>query len=296
MNILITGSTGFLGKKLVSLFAQKDYNVYELLRNNESLKKISHNYATEKVILEGSWEKILDKEFDFIFHAATEYNRDGNSTHKVIEANYSLPLRILERVKSPKTVFVYFDSFFNIENVKSNYLPDYCLTKKHFIEMAEVLSTNRKIVILKLFHIYGEGDSKSKFIPWLIQEVLSKKSEIKLSSGLQKRDFIYIDDVVRLVEKLISNPEKIEIGSLKLQVGTSVLHSIKELTQIVFNEATIIDPYIKDNVKLMYGEEVEKGDKNLEYPAEISKTSEMFGWTPEVSLNDGILRTIKSFL
>ena len=50
---------------------------------------------------------------------------------------------------------------------------------------------------MKFDHFYGPGDSSFKFPIMIINQCLKNEKKIKLTKGIQLRDFIYIDDLIR---------------------------------------------------------------------------------------------------
>jgi len=62
-----------------------------------------------------------------------------------------------------------------------------------------------QVVNLLVEHFYGPGDNGSKFIPSLMDKCLMNSTTIDLTSGDQKRDFIYIDDLVKACNIVIEN-------------------------------------------------------------------------------------------
>ncbi len=68
--------------------------------------------------------------------------------------------------------------------------------RKIFVEWLKYFSDRIKVVNLKLEHMYGPKDDDSKFVTWITNQMLNNISSIDLTEGTQKRDFIYIDDVV----------------------------------------------------------------------------------------------------
>ena len=72
-----------------------------------------------------------------------------------------------------------------------------CLAKKQINNWYSKI-TDLRIVNIKLEHLYGKFDSKTKFIPWLIGELEMNKT-LELTECKQKRDFISTFDVVSFI-------------------------------------------------------------------------------------------------
>ena len=54
---------------------------------------------------------------------------------------------------------------------------------------------NINFINIKLFHVYGDDDDETKFIPQMISMMLSPSTSLNFSSGKQKRDFVHVLDV-----------------------------------------------------------------------------------------------------
>ena len=63
-------------------------------------------------------------------------------------------------------------------------------------------------VILRLYQIYGPNQSVNRLIPIVIKSCLQNK-KFKCSSGIQIRDFLYVDDLVNLINKIIFSSKKL---------------------------------------------------------------------------------------
>ena len=64
--------------------------------------------------------------------------------------------------------------------------------------------------------MYGPNDGPSKFISKLIKDFQLDAPNIPLTDGKQKRDFIYIDDVVNAFLIVLKKNLKIDFQSLRL--------------------------------------------------------------------------------
>jgi len=143
---------------------------------------------------------------------------------------------------------------------------------------------------MKIEHMYGPKDDDNKFVAWLIKEMLSEKVEIKLTKGEQKRDFIYISDVISAYLTVLRNLEN--------------LHNFNDFDVGTGNFITIIDFAIKIKkiVEEILGKEV-KASLNLgalpyregeliEIQEDLSGLLRL-GWKPITEIDEGLDRTIK---
>ena len=84
-------------------------------------------------------------------------------------------------------------------------------------------------VILRLYQVYGPNQSINRLIPIVISSCIKNK-KFNCSSGIQKRDFLYIDDLVNLINKLILT--KKEIKGI-FNVGSGNPKSVRDTIEII---------------------------------------------------------------
>jgi len=162
---------------------------------------------------------------DTIIHVATEYGKKLPYS-VVLYSNVYLPIRLIEAANKKKLkIFINTDSFFSkFQNY--SYLKEYITTKKIFKQYLKSL-TGIQIINLQLEHVFGENDSKDKFIPFLIESMKTNMNEIALTEGIHKRDFIYVDDVVDAYMVVLSKSKYLKQFS-EFEVGTGVSIQIKD--------------------------------------------------------------------
>lgn len=136
-------------------------------------------------------------------------------------------------------------------------------------------------VVLRLFNIYGEGCARSYVIPDLILKLRSTDGELLLQgTGNESRDFLYISDLLRLIEAALSAPS----GSV-YNAGSGTTIAIRELAARVARLAG------RPGTTFRFS-----GPRAGDFPinfADISPGNVPPGWKPLVSLDDGVRRMIR---
>ena len=114
-----------------------------------------------------------------------------------MEANLLLPLRLAELgiSKGVKT-FINTDTFSNKGKSSHSILLDYSSSKKSLLSYLSKLSDKLKVINVVPEHIYGPYDSDTKFVENMIQNIAVQRCRRYHHQGHQKRDFIYMEDVV----------------------------------------------------------------------------------------------------
>ena len=145
---------------------------------------------------------------------------------------------------------------------------------------------------MRLQHLYGPKDSSSKFATWLFNEMLSDVKSISLSKGTQKRDFIYVADVVSAYMHLLDAPCKESFN--QYDVGTGKLRTVREFVETMRSE---LERQLSNKIipKLGFGEEPYR-EGELDSPVVDIKGLTATGWMPAFNLSDGLNKTISSSL
>ena len=287
-HILITGINGFLGSHL-AINLKSTFEIIGLSNSNDNLFRLDEEnfkiYSSKNDTLESIF---LDNNIFAIIHTATVYKNIDDNVLPMFKTNIELPVNLSQlAVKYEVELFINTDTFFNNKNYKYSYLEDYTLTKRHSLEWIKMLTNNSecKLVNMKLFHVYGQGDTLSKFVPYLIQNIKKNKKELEMTPGEQTRDFIYINDVVNAFYIVLNSCFKLS-SFQEFEIGSGKSYSIKQF-------ANIIKTITKSKTDLKFGSlPYRKGE------IMVSKISNMdihnLGWKPKYSLKKGLENYILS--
>lgn len=293
MKVLVTGATGFLGSFIVKALVKEGHQVLILKRsfsNNYRIAKLTPYitvYNLDEIELEIMFQEV--KNIDAIIHTATCYGHNNESIREIVEANVSFPLQLLELAAFYKTkLFINTDTFSSVNSL-SDYLINYNLSKKTFLNWGKVISAKRKINFInaKLEHLYGPLDNHNqKFVSFIINNCINNVPEVSLTPGEQKRDFIYVDDAVSayltLLKKGIYKPANY---FEEFEVGTGKETSIREFVELVHN-------ITKSDTKLKFGILPYRDGEIMFSKANIEPLASL-GWSSKFSLSDGIREIIK---
>ena len=197
MIILLTGGTGKIGSKLIKLF--NDNRIfYENIDRNKATKIIHCDDYLEKNILN---HRIYFDEIIFI-HAATVYEGEYKLINKI---NFNLPVKIINFKNINIIQIINLDSFFTVLEIDNNfnYLNNYIKTKKDFKNyLLQKKNLKIPIINLKIFHVIDFNKDGNRFFDKLINSLILN-NEIKLTSCLSNRNFIYISDIINLILKVV---------------------------------------------------------------------------------------------
>lgn len=286
--ILLTGITGFLGSKLAIELVNNGYEVIALKRKSSSLTRIEciekdvQLYNIEEIDYANVFE--AHSEIDFVIHTATAYGRNNESPWEIFEANTGFPLKLLDAASKANV-----KKFINTDTILDKYLNLYSLSKNHLLEWGKFYSMKNKIefINMRLEHFYGSGDDNSKFTSFVINKCIANEDILQLTPGEQKRDFIYIDDVVSaymiVLEKANINKNKwfdeYDVGS-----GDSV--TIKEFVQTVHR-------LTNSKIELNFGALPYRKGEIMSSSAEVKGLLDL-GWGCKYNLEEGLILTINN--
>jgi CDP-paratose synthetase len=284
--ILITGINGFLGSHLAK-HLKSNFEIIGLEYSLANLHRIESDNFKVYSANENSLESIFEENNLYaVLHVATVYRKKNEPIFDLLNVNINLPVQLLELSnKNNVSIFLNTDSFFNNSKYSYSYLSDYTLSKKHSLEWLELLSgsSSCKVVNMKVFHMYGEEDSPSKFIPFIINKIKSNESNLDLTPGLQIRDFIYVKDVVSAFEHVISSFYNL-IQYQEFQVGTGSSCTIKDLV-IAIKDIT------NSSTTLNFGGLAYRDGEIMESKVEDFGLKKI-GWHSKYTLNEGLKKCI----
>lgn len=232
--ILITGVTGFLGSHLAKALLAAGYEVAALKRRSSSLRRI------ESIISDIDLFDIEEINFDHLFrdcgridtiiHTATCYGRNNESVSEIFAANTEFPLRLLDAGNRAGV-----EVFLNTDTILDKYLNLYALSKNQLLQWGKFFSMHEKIRFgnIRLEHFYGPDDDPTKFSAYIINSCLGNVPEVRLTKGEQRRDFIYIDDVVSAYLVLLEKMDSFNSSFVEFDVGSGRSVSIRDFVETV---------------------------------------------------------------
>ena len=272
--VLITGDNGFIGSNLVKLLKSKSYEIIDSgdidtlnLCEWEAVKSIPKS----EIIVHLAGKSFVPDSFK---EPLSFYNNNIVST-----------LNILEKAKIDRAKVIFFSTY-----VYGNpcYLPidenhpkspknPYTQSKLICEELCEAYHRDFgvPIIIFRPFNIYGIGQNDSFFIPTVINQL--QNGVIRLNDSRPKRDFIYVEDVIKAVYQSINRNESgFEIFNLGSGVSTSVRDIVDMILKFSHSKADVI-----------FSDLTRQGEI-LDTIADISKIKQALNWEPTISIEKGL--------
>ena len=198
--ILLTGANGFLGAFMLDELLAKGYEVTIIKRPNSDLQRIHKHINKIKIfeIISYPLSKLfIETKFDIIIHLACCYGRNNETDIEIVDSNILFGLELIQQaINHNVNTFINASSFLVDRPLSGHELKPYILSKKQFSQWLNYYSNQIQVINLKIEHIFGPNDNQSKFVPWIISEIKSKKYPILLNQGEELRDFVHVSDVV----------------------------------------------------------------------------------------------------
>ncbi|TWO72299.1 NAD(P)-dependent oxidoreductase [Caenimonas sedimenti] len=288
MKLLLTGGTGFLGSALARYWAVTDAKIMLLMRRDSDLRKVGIPITSSAVLRPESdrelTEGIRSFEPDVIVHTACSYGRQGETLQDVLDANVRLGLALMDA----SSKFSNRVTFLNAGSALEGHVNSYALSKKQFSDwgtmLAGQLAGRMQFVDVALQHFYGPNDSPSKFTTHVIRSCRDQVSELSLTAGEQKRDFIYIDDVVSAFDILVrargdlNTVERIDVGTGEAPTVRRFAETVRAVTQSQTN--------------LLFGALPYRQNEAMNCRADTRRMRSL-GWVARHGLTEGIARTVE---
>ncbi len=277
--ILVTGSSGFIGQKLVSALQKNGYEIAVLLHSTTT--SISKN-VQEITTQNQTWEKeVIDFSPEFIFHLAGRSTFPNSFAEKeeLWEANVRFGNKLVDVIlKIPNVTFVNFNT--SLAYKKSELFPYtyYALTKSCFYQTLAFFASQSKIAVfnLILFNVYGKGDTTKRALHYIVDSLGQTKVEA-MSPGEQLMDFVHVDDVVSLCLDLLNEKPTNAIENIYVGTGKgTTLKLAAQLIEILSNKKTAVD----------FGGIPYRMEEKMENIAPIQRNR---FWKASIAIEDGFL-------
>ena len=283
MKILLTGGTGFLGSNISGRLLGLGHELFCIKRETSSLERVKifkHKIKWFNVETSDFDEIISSYKIEGIIHCATDYGRKQLNPIQTIETNLILPLKLLHAAASNNVLV-----FINTDTILDKRVDTYSLSKRQFSEWLEKYSNDIITVNVALEHFYGPFDNDSKFVSYVIRKMLGNEDSIDFTLGLQKRNFVYIEDVIDAFIVLLNNINKLDNSFHNFEVGTEDSVTIKDFVGLVKKLCN------NNTTDLNFGAINYRENEVMNTNTNTDKLKSL-GWFPRFSLEDGLKNTI----
>ena len=229
MNILILGSTGYIGRKLANYF-KREHNIITSARNSKNIENnvdiVFENLESFEIL-----NYLITYKVDYIFYALNSYYKNP-SEKEILEmnkVNYYFPLEILEVLnrENLNTKILFFSTYFDhiTVNIESE---EYAKSKKKLTQYLKHENSFNNFKSLEISDTFGTWDTRNKIFNLLLENIVNNKVlEIKNPDALV--NLIHVDELLVKINDFIFNEKKFESFYSLFSI------TLNNLNKLIFN-------------------------------------------------------------
>ncbi|HVU72463.1 MAG TPA: GDP-mannose 4,6-dehydratase [Mycobacteriales bacterium] len=305
MRCLVTGAGGFIGSHLTEALLAEGHEVRALVRYSSTgswgfLGTLRGTPGLEVIggdVRDPRQVRQLVDGVDVVHHLAAligiPYSYEA--PHSYVATNVEGTLNVLDAARDAGTSRVVITSTSEVygtalsvpitEDHPRQAQSPYSATKigADALAIAWARSFDLPVVVLRPFNTYGPRQSARAVIPTILGQLLAGATELRLGSLHPQRDLTEVSDTVRGF--LLAMTADAAVGR-EVHLGTGSAVSIGELAELCQDVVGVRVPIVTEDARVRpSASEVELllSDNRL--------AAELLGWSPQVSLRDGLVRT-----
>jgi nucleoside-diphosphate-sugar epimerase len=298
--VLVTGATGFVGANVVRTLVDAGARVHVTLQASSSTWRLADVIGRVQTHVAGLTDtEALERTFEavqpgVVLHLATPRVSHESARARFVEVTVlgAANLLRLSREFGVQRVVVTGSSL--------EYGPsDTPLTEDASLEPTTVHGVAKAaasllwqqaardrgmpVCVLRLFHVYGPWESRHRLLPSAIRAALNGVP-LPLTAGGGARDWVFVDDVVDAIVRAVGSEGRGEI----INVGSGCEYS---------NDAVVacVAKALGRPLRIESGAFRPRPGEAPHRRADRDKAARLLGWEPQISLEQGIARTIEWF-
>ena len=306
MRILVTGGSGFVGQNLVKKLVELGHDVAITSSGTEQfIPKVKVLYKS----LEGiDWLKVHGQ--DLVIHQSANNDTRCQDEYEMFRANLYGPIRLFEEAfKGGCKRFIYASSTAvygdepapYVEGVtKVNPLNKYGKSKAAFDEFAMRFGKEKEVSVIgfRYCNVYGPGEDhkgrRMSMIGQMLRTMMKGNSPTLFEYGEQKRDWIYVKDVV---EAHLCAIRVADVGTIRdiYNMGSGVASTFNEIVDAI-NEVKFHRHDYKMSIKPVYVPCPFPDEYQTYTQCDMKKAGDELGFVPRWDLKSGIIDYYQSLI
>ena len=301
MNYLVTGGAGFIGRHLANQLVAAGHNVRVLddLSAGEKEALDSRVLFTRGDVRDQPKLWTLLHDIDVVFHLAAKVSLPQSILYpaEYNDVNIGGTVALMEAMRATGTRRIVLASSGTIygdqkrqpvdEQVPPDLRTPYAVSKLAAEHYIFTLGRHYGIqsVALRIFNAYGPGQALPPayppVVPQFLNRILRGGSVVVFGTGGQTRDYVYVSDVV---DALVAAADREDINGEVINIGSGVETSVEQLI-------ARIEELTGRSAHVLYNQEQSGGVRRL--VADLEKAERLLDYRPQVSLQEGLERTLQ---
>lgn len=310
MKVLITGGAGFIGSNFVRLLLNTRHDVdvvnFDKLTyagNPESLADVAENprytFVQGDIGDPQAVEEAFGRRPDAVvnFAAETHVDRSIEDASPFLRTNIFGTQSLLEAARRhalPRFIHISTDEVYGSAPAGVSFTEEAVLDPRspyaaskasadHFVS-AYANTYGVSAVILRCTNNYGPYQFPEKLIPLMIANAREDKSLPVYGDGMQERDWLFVEDYCRAILTALEKAAPGSIYNVSAGKPQPNLKIVRTILQHLGKPESLIK-YVQD-----------RPGHDRRYALDSSKLQRELGWTPQVSFEEGIARTIDWYI
>lgn len=291
--VIVSGANGFIGKYTLKLLVDAGFNVCALCFKGEELKIEGVTWYTIDLMDFNAVNVLFEQlQATHLLHLAwyTEHGKFWQATENLQWVSCSLNLVKCfvnsggQRVVMAGSCAEYDWTSSHCCEQKSASRPStlYGVSKNSLRQISQAYCEHNKISFSwgRIFFLYGPGETKNRFVPTVIDGLL-RQERVPCSSGVQKRDFMFVEDVASAFVALLGSNLTSTVN-----IASGEVCSLKSIGEKIMS-------LIHGNGQIDFGVLYSRSDEPDVLTADITRLRDEVEWSPTYSLEDGLEKTIE---
>jgi len=307
LKLLVTGGAGFIGSNFVRylLSTRPDVELFNFDKltyagNIENLLEVAqdprYHFIRGDIADQPTIDEILQHGFNAIVHFAAETHVDRSiedaspflktnilGTHCLLEA--------ARRVHGLRFIHISTDEVYGsaltgvsfTEGTALDPRSPYAASKASAEHLVAAYANTYGVsaVILRCTNNFGPFQFPEKLIPLMVANALENKPLPIYGDGLQERDWLFVEDFCRAIDLAIDKAAPGAVYNVSAGEPRANLKIVRTILEHLDKPDTLIQ-HVKD-----------RPGHDRRYALDSSKIRRELGWTPRMTFEDGIRRTIR---
>jgi dTDP-glucose 4,6-dehydratase len=306
LKVLITGGAGFIGSNFIRhlINSRRDVEIINFdsltyAGNPESLADIAENprykFVRGDIADKDAVNSVFEEGLDALvnFAAETHVDRSIEDAAPFVRTNIMGTQCLLDaakRFKVPKFVQISTDEVYGSAPAGESFTEEMTLDPRspyaaskasadHFVS-AYTNTYGLPAVVLRCTNNYGPYQFPEKLIPLMIANAQEDKSLPIYGDGMQERDWLFVEDYCSAIKLALEKAAPGSIYNVSAGAPQPNLKIVRAILQRLGKPESLMQ-YVKD-----------RPGHDRRYALDSSKIQRELGWSPAVSFEEGIRRTI----